>query len=89
MERLRLEVFSEVLIESTTLKTKAVQKESTVNPPTILVHIIITIALITSRNNPKVKMVNGKVNKIIMGLIKILMIPKTKATIREVTKLAT
>jgi hypothetical protein len=34
-------------------------------------------------------MVNGKVNKIIMGLIKMLIIPKTKATIREVAKLAT
>ena len=44
-----------------------------------MVHIIITIALITSRNNPKVKMVNGKVNKIIMGFDKILMIPKTKS----------
>lgn len=76
-------------MESTKLKSKAVQKESTTNPPTILVHKTITKPLIIKRKNPKVTMVNGRVSTTIMGLIKILIRPKTNATINEVTKLAT
>lgn len=75
-------------MESIKLKSKAVQKESTTNPPTILVHKTITKPLMINRNNPKVTMVNGKVSTTIMGLIKILMSPKTNATINEVTKLS-
>ena len=76
-------------MESTKLKSKAVQKESTTNPPTILVHRIIIKPLMINKNNPKVTMVKGNVSTTIMGLIKILINPKTKATISEVVKLST
>jgi hypothetical protein len=71
------------------LKNKAVQKESTSNPPTILVHKRISMALITNKNNPSDIIVTGKVNITKIGLIKILSIPKTTATMRAVEKLAT
>lgn len=71
------------------LKKSAVQKESTPNPPTILSQSNIIIALITNKNRPKVKMVNGRVNITNIGLIKILSNPKTTATINAVVKLAT
>ena len=76
-------------MESNKLKISAVQNESTTNPPTILVHKIITKPLIINKNNPKVTMVKGRVKTTIMGLIKILINPNTKATIIEVTKLST
>ena len=68
---------------------KAVQNESTLNPPTILVHNKIIIALMTSKNNPKVRIVTGKVSIINIGLINMLSKPKTTATIRAVVKPAT
>jgi len=71
------------------LKSNAVQNESTLNPPTILSHKSIIIALITNKNNPRVTMVNGRVNITNIGLIKILSNPKTTATIKAVVKLAT
>jgi hypothetical protein len=71
------------------LNNNAVQKVSTLNPPTILVHKRIIKALITSRNNPKVSSVTGRVNKIKRGLIKTLSKLKTTATITDVVKLAT
>lgn len=46
-------------------------------------------ALITSKNNPKVKIVTGKVNKTKMGLTIKLSKANTTATTIEVTKLST
>ena len=71
------------------LKSKAVQKESTLKPPTIFEHIKIRIAFITNRNNPNVKIVTGSVNKINMGFTNIFNSPNTIATIIEVEKFAT
>lgn len=71
------------------LNNNAVQKVSTANPPTILVHKRIINALITSKNNPNVSSVTGSVNKIKRGLIKTLSKLKTTATIIDVVKLAT
>lgn len=76
-------------IDNTTLKSNAVQKVSTLNPPTILVHNKIIIALITNKNNPKVTMVKGSVNNTNMGFIKILSNPNTTATSKAVTKPST
>ena len=76
-------------IDNIRLKKRAVQKESTPNPPTILSHSSMIIALITNKNRPKVTMVNGNVNITNIGLIKILSNPKTTATIKAVVKLAT
>lgn len=66
------------------LKNKAVQKVSTLNPPTIFVHNKIINALMTSKNNPKVIMVTGKVSITNIGLINILSNPRTMATINAV-----
>lgn len=71
------------------LKRKAVQNESTLNPPTILVHNKIINALITNKNKPKVRMVTGNVNMTNIGLINILSKPKTTATINAVVNPAT
>lgn len=71
------------------LKSKAVQKVSTLNPPTILAHSKMITALITSKNNPKVRIVNGNVKMTNIGFIKTLNNPKTTATSNEVVKLFT
>ncbi len=71
------------------LKSNAVQKESTLKPPTIFEHNKMIMALITNKNNPSVKTVTGKVNKINIGFTKIFNNPKTIATIIEVPKLST
>ena len=47
------------------------------------------IAFITKRNNPKVKIVTGSVNKINIGFTNMFNNPKTIATIIEVAKFAT
>ena len=47
------------------------------------------MALITNKNSPNVKIVNGKVNTTNIGLIKTLSNPKTTATINAVGKSAT
>ena len=70
--------------ESTILKTKAVQKESTLKPPTILSQNRIIIALMTNKNKPNVIIVNGKVNNTKIGFIKILSNPRTIATYKAV-----
>lgn len=75
--------------DNTRLKKSAVQKEATPNPPTILSHNNIITALITNKNKPKVKIVNGSVKITNIGLIKILSNPKTTATITAVLKSAT
>ena len=71
------------------LKNKAVQKVSTLNPPTIFVHNKIINALITNKNNPKVMMVTGNVSITNIGLINILSNPRTIATINAVVNPAT
>jgi len=71
------------------LKSKAVQNELTLKPPTISEHNNIIAALITKRNKPKVMMVTGSVNNTISGFTKILSNPKTTATMTDVVKLAT
>ena len=75
--------------ESKMLKNRAVQKESTAKPPTILEHRIMIRALMTNKNNPKVTIVAGNVKKTSKGLIKVLSNPSTTAMIIEVTKLET
>jgi hypothetical protein len=75
--------------DNTVLKIKAVKKESTRKPPTILAHKRIKIALITNRNNPKVKIVTGSVKRTSMGLTNTFSNPKTIATIIDVVKLST
>ena len=75
--------------DNITLKSSAVQKESTLKPPTILVHNKIIMALITSRNKPNVIIVKGKVNSTNIGFMKRLSNPKTTATSSAVTKSAT
>lgn len=72
-----------------TLNNKAVQNESTPNPPTILEHNKIINALMTNKNNPKLRMVTGKVSITKIGLINILSKPKTMATNKAVVKPAT
>lgn len=76
-------------IDKITLKSNAVQKESTTNPPTIFVHSNIIKALITNRNKPKVTMVKGKVSNTIIGFINIFSNPRTKATIIDVVNPST
>jgi hypothetical protein len=71
------------------LNSKAVKKEFILKPPTILEHNRIKIALITSRNKPKVNTVTGSVNKIRIGFTKTFNNPKTIATIIEVVKFST
>ena len=71
------------------LKINAVKKESTLKPPTILAHNKIKIALITSKNKPKVNTVTGRVKRMSSGLTKIFNKPKTMATIIEVVKFST
>ena len=63
------------------LKKSAVQKELTVNPSTSLSQSKIINALITSKNNPKVMTVTGKVKITRTGFTKRLSNPKTIATI--------
>ena len=71
------------------LNNNAVQKLSTLKPPTILSHNRIINALMTSRNSPKVINVIGNVSITMMGLIKILSKPRTTATIKAVVKPST
>lgn len=75
--------------DSIILNKKAVQKEFTLKPPTIVSHSNMIIALITNKNKPKVKKVIGKVNSTNIGFIKIFNNPNTTATIKAVSKLAT
>ena len=66
------------------LKIKAVQKESTLKPPTILAHNRIISALMANKNKPNVIIVNGKVNNTNIGFIKILSNPRTIETYKAV-----
>ena len=60
-----------------------------VKPATIAEIPQIKRALITNVKRPKVKIVIGKVKIVIIGLIKALTIPKTRATIKAVRKEST
>jgi uncharacterized membrane protein YoaK (UPF0700 family) len=71
------------------LKIKAVKNDSTLNPPTIFEHNKIITALMTNRNKPNENIVAGNVNRINMGFTNTLSKPKTTATIKAVSKLAT
>lgn len=71
------------------LKNRAVQKVSTLNPPTIFVHNKIITALITNKNNPNVMMVTGNVSITKIGFINILSNPRTIATTNAVVNPAT
>jgi hypothetical protein len=71
------------------LKSIAVQKVSTVKPPTILEQSKMMSAFTTKRNNPKVTTVTGNVKNTSNGLINVLSNPNTNATIIEVIKLET
>jgi hypothetical protein len=62
------------------LKPAAHQKDLTEKPSINLSISIIIQAFITRINKPSVKTVNGSVRKTIIGLIKVLMIAKRKAT---------
>ena len=86
---LEKENINDCIIDNIILKSKATQKEVTSKPLTISEQNKIISALITSKNNPKVIIVTGNVNKTSMGFIKILSSPKTMATIIDVPKLST
>ena len=58
----------------------------TSKPGTIKAVVLIKKALITKVKSPKVRILIGKVKITITGFIKALMIPKTSATIKAVTK---
>ncbi len=75
--------------ESIILNNKAVKKESTLKPPTIVLHNMIISPLMINKNNPNVKKVIGIVKKTKIGLTNILSNPKTTATKSAVVKLAT
>lgn len=67
-------------------KSKAHQKLDTLNPGTIALANKIIRALITSVNNPKVKILIGKEIATKSGLMVALSNPKTRAAIRAPTK---
>jgi hypothetical protein len=71
---------SELIILRTKENSKAHQKFATVNPVTKESASIITTALITNRNSPKVNTVAGKVNTTKSGLINKFRRAKTIAT---------
>jgi hypothetical protein len=73
-------------MESRMLKSIAVQILDTPKPSINLSASKIINALTTNRNNPKVKMVIGKVKIINIGFTKTFKIAKTKATINGVVK---
>lgn len=72
-----------------TLKNNAVQKLSIPNPLTKFAQSIIIKAFTTNKNNPKVKIVTGKVNSTKIGFTNKLSNPKTTATTTDVPKPAT
>lgn len=74
------------MIDKTILNMRAHQNPSTLNPGTKLAAIRITAALITNVNNPKVRIVIGRVRIIRMGFMNALIIPKTTAATSAATK---
>src|SRR3990167_3634676 len=65
---------------------KAGTKPTTSKPGTIKAVALIKKALITNVKSPRVRIFIGNVKITITGFIKALMIPRTSATIRAVTK---
>jgi hypothetical protein len=82
----RIKVFA---IESTIPKTKAHKKLSIVKPGTSWLTKIINKAFNTNVKTPRVKILIGRVKIISIGFKNALIIPKIKATTKEVVKLAT
>lgn len=77
------------LIDNKMLKINVVKNDSTIKPSTKWAHKSIIPALITSKNNPKLKIVTGKVKSTKIGFKKMFNKPKTTAIIIDVVKLAT
>lgn len=77
------------MIDKTMLNIKAHQNPSTLNPGTRLAANIITNAFITNVNNPKVRIVIGRVRIRRTGFINALITPKTTAATKAATKLVT
>ena len=71
------------------LNIRAHQNPSTLKPGTRFAARIITNALITKVNKPKVRMLIGSVRIRRMGLRTAFIIPKTTAATRAETKLVT
>lgn len=71
------------------LNNMAFQKEDTSNPLIKWSHNKIMDAFITNKNNPKVKIVIGNVNKTRMGFTKKLSKAKTMATDKAVVNSST
>jgi len=76
-------------MDSTILKSNAYQNDLIAKPDTSSSHSKMTIALITSRNNPNVSSVTGSVSNTRTGFTKRFSKPSTIATITEVKKLST
>ena len=68
--------------ETTIENNNAVQKPETLKSGTIFAVSIIRPAFITRENNPRVRIFNGRVNRKIIGLINIFIIPSTTARTR-------
>lgn len=75
-----------MIIDNTMPNSSAYQNPLILNPGTITPVSQIRNALITSVNNPSVKILIGSVNKISTGLIKVLSKPSTRATMSAVKK---
>ncbi len=79
----------ELTSESTKLNINAHQNPATANPGTIEETKITRIALITNVNNPKVRIVIGKVKSIKIGFRTALAIPKRTLTTIAVQNVST
>lgn len=79
----------EVVIDKIILKSKAHQKPFTKKPSINLLASKIIPALITSKNNPRVKMVKGMVNKTKTGFKNVFRKANTIAISKALVKLVT
>ncbi len=79
----------ELIRDNSRLKRKAQRNPSIVNPLTNASTSIIIKALRTSVKRPRVTRVMGRVRIKRIGFMTALTIPKTRATMRAVTKLST
>lgn len=75
-------------MDSTTPKTNAVKKVSTLKPGTSMLVKYISSVLITNVNKPNVKTVIGRVSNTKRGRISVFKIPNTTATTIAVRKLS-
>lgn len=74
----------ELTIDKTKLKRRAEKNPSTLNPGTILLTKSINTAFITKVKSPKVRIFRGRVKSSKIGLINMLIAPRTTATMRAV-----